>query len=620
MNSFLLISIHSAVAYLHFILSWRFFPQRKTDFNLYVFWLMMILSGGLHTTYALSSLFKSIHQPTLDNYVILLGYWLLAFLPALLMTLFIGELTEPPTKSNIITHLFYLLNRNIKKLFTFCLAISLLTVIFSFYEMITQADFLLSFGNNYALYYMFCFGFIWLLMVTLGFKPNSHQANVIKPFFRLLMASLIALYAIAHIFDFEKVWRVIPIITTVGLSLCFCWYRFRIQFIDVIINQFIHLLLAIIITFIFIALWQKSQPLTSDLQYLFVFTFLLFSAIIYQQSSRLLASIWHPPIKQLSLIHSDLPERLAKSRQQSQSIEVTEQYLAELFNATIIINQNDKPNLQKIILEGEPQLNMQLGELRGWMPWFSEATFWVKTAGLYLQNHLKTLDTLEQEHSQKLKTEALISLAAKAELQAMRSQIRPHFLFNILNSIHCFVRTDPEMAEQTIEILSEIMRSVLIMSDKDTVALQEELQIVEKYLFIEKIRYGEQFNYTLKIAPECNNLLIPPFSVQPLVENTIKHAVDAQFEPVNILINVQNVEQNLIIEVIDDGPGLSMQSSTLGLGIALNNIKNRLTLLYGEMSQLTLINNQIKGITATINIPLLSHENIHTTNKIGIKQ
>jgi len=607
MTSFIFIATHSAVAYLHFLLSWRFFPQRKTEFSLYVFWLMMVLSCLLHVSYALSQLLITINTNdtiTFNSYIVLFGYWLLAFLPALLATLFIGELTISPKKSNVLIKAIASFNRNIKKLFISSLLISVFTLLLSLNAMLTQSDFQLSFGNHYALYYMFTFGILWLLMFALGFRPNPDNGNVIKPIFRLLMASLIILYAIAHIFDFEEIWRIIPIITTVGLSLCFCWYRFRTQFIDVIINQFIRIIITIFITFGFVNLWQISQQYNIDLQYLAVFTFLIATAIVYQQLNRLLIQVWHPPTAKLELIHVELPGLLAKSHAPQAAINITEQYLTKLFNATIIINRKNNEELQLIAVDGDPQLNIQLGYLRGWMPWFSEAIFWVRTSGLYLQKHLKILASLEKEHRQRLNTEALISLAAKAELQAMRSQIRPHFLFNILNSIHCFVRTDPKMAEQTIEILSEIMRSVLIMSDQDTVELHKELSVVEKYLFIEKIRYGEQFTYAINISTQCNNLLIPPFSVQPLVENAIKHAVDAQFEPVNILINVKIVADDLLIEVIDDGPGLYQQTSSLGLGIALNNIKSRLALLYGKTSQLKLINNQLKGIKAVINIPL----------------
>jgi len=221
---------------------------------------------------------------------------------------------------------------------------------------------------------------------------------------------------------------------------------------------------------------------------------------------------------------------------------------------------------------------------------------------------LKLLQALEVEHQQQIKTEELVSLAAKAELNAMRSQIRPHFLFNILNSIHSFVRTDPKQAELTIEILSDIMRSTLSMSEKDEVPLNQELSIVKKYLSIEKVRYGDQFDYVIEISPECLSLSIPPFSVQPLVENVIKHAVDSQFKPVFLSVSVSIIDNQLLIQVLDDGPGISQQPSSHGLGIALKNIKDRLQILYGKESELKLENRPDKGTTASILIPLKKEE------------
>jgi len=558
----------------------------------------------LHITYASAAIFEVITAPNLKFYTVILGYWLLAFLPALLTTLFLGELSPPKRNATPLINIFSLVCTNSRKLLIFCLLISLMTVMLSGYTILTQTDFIISFGNYYALYYMFIFGIVWLIMVLLGFRPSMEQGNVIKPLFRLIMASLIMLYVVAHAFDFGQVWKVVPILTTVGLSLCFCWYRFRIQFMDVIINQFVRILMALFATVTFLAIFKYTAELPEDLQKLVVFICIILTAVVYQKLSAKFTLIWHPSKKELAFIHSKLPELLAQCRQSNEAITMTEQYLSRLFSADISFAKQVKMPEQVMLIDGEPRLTVQLGYIRGWMPWFSEANYWVKTASLYLQSHLKLLNSLAQEHQQKLNTQALVSLAAKAELSAMRAQIRPHFLFNVLNSIHCFVQTDPKLAEKTIEILSEIMRSVLVMADKDTVELSKEISIAEKYLCIEKIRYTNQFTYHIELDSNCSGIQIPPFSVQPLIENAIKHAVDAQFEPVVIELNVSVENKQLIIEVRDDGPGLGKQNNALGLGLALKNIKSRLLLLYGEDSHLELKNREPKGTIAKINIPL----------------
>jgi hypothetical protein len=604
MSDFAYVAIHFAVAYLHALLSWRFYPERKDNFSVYVFWLMMVLSTLLHVCYAGAGLFNILQLPSLTKGSILAGYWLLAYMPSCATTLFLGELTEQPKKQTVLTQYLGLINADMKRLFTVCVLISTATVVVSGISFYFMDGFRYSFGNIYSMYFMFAFAGVWLAMLGAGYRPNPDKANIITPLFRFLMVGLLVMYLLSNLFNFGNFWSLIPIISTVGMSLCFCWYRFRIQFMDVIINQFIRFLLAIVATSGFMAIWQYSQEAEQDLQKLLVLVFIIAVLLTYQWVSAKLASIWHPPVAKLSMIHSQLPIILAQCHHQQDAINQTEQYLSELFNAQISINQNLDSPVQELTIEGAQTVHVQMGYLRRWMPWFSEALYWVRTAGLYLQSHLKILQSLEVEHQQKLKTEALVSLAAKAELNAMRSQIRPHFLFNILNSIHCFVRTEPERAEQTIEILSEIMRSVLAFSDKDTVALNKELNIVEKYLLIEKIRYSEQFDYQIHIDPACQSVMIPPFSVQPLVENAIKHAVDSQFDPVLIVVNVKIVNNQLLIEVLDDGPGLNKQSQSTGLGIAMKNIKSRLSILYGQSSELVLKNRATKGAMAVINIPL----------------
>ena len=200
-----------------------------------------------------------------------------------------------------------------------------------------------------------------------------------------------------------------------------------------------------------------------------------------------------------------------------------------------------------------------------------------------------------------MRSEELSTLAARAELTAMRAQIRPHFLFNTLNSIHSFVRDEPAKAERVIEQLSELMRSVLTSPDEDTISLGKELQVVCNYLAIEKARYGERLSYEIEIDPELHGLQLPPFSLQPLVENVVKHAVDGQFEPVSLRLKAVVNDSKLVIHVTDDGPGLT--ASKDGLGMATKNIRERLERLYGSDASLTFQTNELGGLTATLIVP-----------------
>ena len=260
-------------------------------------------------------------------------------------------------------------------------------------------------------------------------------------------------------------------------------------------------------------------------------------------------------------------------------------------------------------------MTFQLGYIRGWIPWLSEALSWIQTAGLYLQSHLQALEALAALQRQTLKSEELSTLAARAELDAMRAQIRPHFLFNTLNSIHSFIRDDPEQAEQVVEFLADLMRGVLQSSESDLIPLEQEIQLTETYLRIEKARYGNRLSFQIDFDPENDRIDVPPFSIQPLVENAIKHGVDAQLAPVDVQLTVRRDGEYVVIEVTDDGPGLadppagdsrpdySRPDAAKGTGIALQNIRERLSRLYDEGASLELVIRQPHGTCARLKIP-----------------
>lgn len=609
MGAFTWLAVHLAVAYLHLLLAWRLYPQRKEHFMIFVFWVFTVLSMLLHTVYATEKIVQLLLGKDQIKPVVLMGYWLLAFLPAPLVTLFLGELKPNTAKQSAVVKIFANISENPKRLFLTCLLISSMTVALSIRSMQVDPEQVISFGNLYSLYYMFVFAVIWMIMLIVGFRPDSQQGRVLAPIFRWFMVLLIVLYVMAHTIGGGKVWLLIPIISTVGLSLCFCWYRFRVQFMDVVINQFIRILMAIMATLGFIKMIELASDVDVDIQKFIIFSYVIILAFSYRWLSNKLASLWHPSIEKLLLIHSELPALLASRYNRQEAISATEVYLSQLFNSDVAINRKLNNPVQTLVMKEGSSVTIELGYLRRWMPWFSEALHWVQVAGVYLQSHIKLLDSLEKEHLQQLKAKELTSLAAKAELNAMRSQIRPHFLFNVLNSIHSFVSVDPKRAEHTIEILSDVMRSVLLMSDKDEVPLDDELSITEKYLLIEKVRYGDQFDYKINVELGSKTFLIPPFSIQPLVENVIKHAVDAQFEPVLIQIEVKGKGNRLCVHVLDDGPGLENKNMPAGLGIALKNIESRLINLYGKSSQLTLKNRADKGAEVMILIPIKLNRN-----------
>ena len=129
---------------------------------------------------------------------------------------------------------------------------------------------------------------------------------------------------------------------------------------------------------------------------------------------------------------------------------------------------------------------MELGYMSGWKPWFSESIKWAIYAGQYLQAHLQVISHSELKHQTSLKVQKISALAYKSEAQALRAQMRPHFLFNTLNTVKYLVVEEPEEAERTIEQLALLLRASITLSENDLVTLGAEMDLVENYLNIEK--------------------------------------------------------------------------------------------------------------------------------------
>ncbi|MFN8257026.1 MAG: histidine kinase [Bacteroidales bacterium] len=187
----------------------------------------------------------------------------------------------------------------------------------------------------------------------------------------------------------------------------------------------------------------------------------------------------------------------------------------------------------------------------------------------------------------KLKAEAeLRALIKEAELNSLKNQINPHFLFNSLNSISSLTITNPEKAREMLVKLSELMRYSLKTNHNDHSTLIVELENIEKYLSLEKIRFGDKLVYEKDIDGKCNTMLIPNMLLQPLFENAIKHGIYESTESVTIKVKCRAINNllQIVIENNFDPEGKSHK----GEGIGLSNIKKRLTILYKIPNLLTI--------------------------------
>jgi two-component system, LytTR family, sensor kinase len=196
-------------------------------------------------------------------------------------------------------------------------------------------------------------------------------------------------------------------------------------------------------------------------------------------------------------------------------------------------------------------------------------------------------------------------LLMAARIEALSSQINPHFLFNTLNSISALIRSKPETARMLIGKLSSLLRQRLKSRDH-FVSLREELQSIDQYLDIEVVRFGPQLRVVKDISPDTLDLTVPSMILQPLIENSIKHGLTAKLGGGTVTLRSYRRYEQLVIEVADDGFGMSdaQLQQALSAGIGLSNVNERLMVTYGANHQLKLSSAEDKGTCARIEIPL----------------
>lgn len=184
------------------------------------------------------------------------------------------------------------------------------------------------------------------------------------------------------------------------------------------------------------------------------------------------------------------------------------------------------------------------------------------------------------------------------EVQQLKSQLNPHFLFNALNSIKALITEDPNQARNAINKLSNLLRRTLNTSGETLINIEEELDLVESYLALEKIRFEERLNYSIANDEPCNLRKIPPLMLQTLVENAVKHGIDKTLHGGEIKINIQDKTKTTEINITN--PGTLGNAKNKGIGV--ENTRRRLRLMFNDKASLTLTNSP-EGVSTTITLP-----------------
>lgn len=240
-----------------------------------------------------------------------------------------------------------------------------------------------------------------------------------------------------------------------------------------------------------------------------------------------------------------------------------------------------------------------------WVDYFSGFTYsayvFLSWTGLYFG--IKYYRMLQHQTERALKANAV---AHQAQLKMLRYQLNPHFLFNTLNAISTLIlEKDTRTANKMVTKLSEFLRHSLDSDPEARVTLKQELEALNLYLSIEKLRFDDRLGLEFDVDSQCQHALVPSLILQPLIENAIKYAVGNREQGGTIAIHTRCDDGMLEILVRDNGPGADLEkiNNGNGRGVGLANIRERLQVLYGENQSFSVRNGEKRGLIVTMKLP-----------------
>jgi two-component sensor histidine kinase len=222
------------------------------------------------------------------------------------------------------------------------------------------------------------------------------------------------------------------------------------------------------------------------------------------------------------------------------------------------------------------------------------AIYWLVVAGT------QTVYYSRRAQNRERKALELSSKLSEARLEALQGQLQPHFVFNALNAVSALIPANPLAAQEALNSLAELLRASLNISDRQQIRLSEELEFLNKYLEIQKLRFGDRLNLKIDIQPGVVDCLAPSLFLQPLVENSIKHGLENSVSTICIQVSAVRDAENLSVLVQDNGPGMANPSPN---GVGLENLKRRLEELYPGNNQLTATSIPGGGFRVAMQIP-----------------
>jgi sensor histidine kinase YesM len=216
----------------------------------------------------------------------------------------------------------------------------------------------------------------------------------------------------------------------------------------------------------------------------------------------------------------------------------------------------------------------------------------------YAKKHLKIRkEIIQQERINRLSSE---KQALEANLRLLQAQIEPHFLFNTLSNILSLLDTDLKKGQSMLMDLTRYLRTSLSKTRGDTTTLGQEMEMIEAYLNIFKVRMEDRLHYRIDMPNGIKDRPFPPMLIQPLVENAIRHGIEPKVEGGEVIIRARAKGDRLRVEITDTGTGLHEDGPE---GFGLSNVRERLLSLYGDRGRLILEENRPSGLKAIIEVP-----------------
>ncbi|MGH7470083.1 MAG: sensor histidine kinase [Longimicrobiales bacterium] len=259
-----------------------------------------------------------------------------------------------------------------------------------------------------------------------------------------------------------------------------------------------------------------------------------------------------------------------------------------------------------------------LGVMQGWLVLVAtreiaamvmrQAGLWQFSTGIYVYGLIAgvsyLLRTQRQLRERETATARAEAAAAHAQLHSLRSHLQPHFLFNALHAVGSLVRTDPAAADRAIEQLGGLLRHALDHSHRESVPLGKEWEFVLSYLALEQLRLGERLRLDCDLEPAALDVLVPPFLLQPLIENAVRHGIAHRPEGGTIRVSAQRRNGTLALQISDDGAATADPRLTAGTGFGLEGVRQQIDALYGGRGVLNVQRLASGGFAVTLNLPL----------------